>query len=296
MKKILSVVAIATIMSTSLLAVDVSVDTSQSEKVDTDSSTSYKYGKDMKKTEGIRESQTSTSDKSHSTSTELSLSGQVEVLEAIKSAESRGIYPFSQCSVLSNPKLVADFGLTSEDEDGSIDTILADILQKAATNNASIVSAGADEYAIKDYINCVSFYGAIVADSLKYDSFSPTIRDEKIKKTFENIQKDLANSKCRFDKSTDAIVCRSIKLKIDYEPAISYANIAIYSNQTYFGYSASNKVSDSKTRRLAFEAQKSKERARTKSLNQDVSFASKETISQDIATKTNFSPRNWLPK
>lgn len=294
MKKTL--IALSLILSANLLAVDVSIDNSVSQKSDSDSSMSRKKSDDNKQTQGIRESKTSTSDKSHSKSFDLTKNGQVEMLEAIKDAEGRGIKPFSECAVLTHPKLVADFGLTSEDENGDIDTIFADILQKAAGNNASISSVGADEYDVKDYMNCVAYYGAIIADSLKHDEFSTDIRDKKIQATFEKIQADLANSKCRFDKSTDAIVCRSVKLKIDYEPALSYSNIAIYSNQTYFGFSASDKVSTSSSQRLAFEAQTSKEKARTISMTKDKSITDKISSSKDTSAKTNFSPRNWLPK
>lgn len=281
--------------SVSAFAVDTSVDTSQTENTNTENSMSYKKAKDLKDTKAEKESKTKTVDDTHSSSHEISRVDQASIMMKIKNSEKGGEFPFSECQVFTHPKLTKDFGLSAKMEDGSFDTYFADLLSKAATYNSPITEVNADQDEVKDYINCVSYYGAIVAQSIKTQAYSIDITDKDIKKMFKSIQKDLANSDCVFDKSVDNIVCGAVNLKIAYKPSVEYANIPIYADNTFFGYSGSKKISDGNSVRNSKENQTSTEKMKSKSLTKDNSINVKEGTGEDQSAKTNFSPRSWLP-
>lgn len=294
-KTILSILTIAALASSSY-ALDMSSDSSQSQKSDIDDTMNYKKGKDSKRSQAERQSKTSTSDKSLTQSKELSVGEQYNLLSSIMVSEKTGEDPFSSCNVLTNPKLSADFGLSSEDEEGDIDSIFADILQKSANNNALISKVGADEYEVKDYINCAAYYGAIIAQGMKKGVYSTEIKDEKIQRTFEDFQIALSESRCRFNGATTNIQCGSISLKIDTTPNVSFSGIPLYSDQTFFGYNGKTSVNKAKSQRIAFERQQQKETMRSTSISKDASLSFKATASEDVSSKTSFSPRNWLPE
>jgi len=288
------IITLLTICSLSLLATDFSVDTSQNNSVNIDKSNSEKEGMEQRTNLSKRASTTKSKDKTDTESYELTKIEQTEILDKIMDFEESGIYPFSACKLLTNPKLLPDFGITSETEDGYIDSYKADLLDKAAKNSFALKRVRAKEKLVKDYINCGAFYGGIIAQAMKTGQIDTDITNKEIKRTYKKVQRFLGRTHCRFDKSLENIACGPLKLSVGYEPQIFYSNISLFNNQTFYGYSANERKTVSYSNRLAQEVSKTKERSTGTSLSKDVTRNWKKGVGVESSAKTSFSPRNWI--
>lgn len=290
MNKILLSIAILFSFS---YATDFSVDTTQNIKVDKDRTKNERESMEQRNNLSKRNSTTKSKDKTDTESTELTKIEQTEILDKIMEFEDNNIYPFSECKMLTKPKLLPDFGLTSETPDG-IDSYKAELLDKAAKNSYSVRRVGGKEKLIKDYINCGAFYGGIIAQSMKSGQIDIDIHDKEILRTYKKVKRYLKRTHCRFDKSLENIQCGPLKLGIAYEPQVFYANISLLNNQTFYGYSANERKTLSYSNRLAQEISKSKEQSVSNSMNEEKSRSWRYNTGLDQAAKTNFSPRNWI--
>lgn len=157
MKKILTTIIISAILSTSATAVNMEVDTSQTQQDAFDKSISSKKSKDIKESQSNKESESFTKDVSDSTSKEVARIAQVDILNFISELEMNKVYPFNKCQILNNPKLSSDFGITSEIDDGVIDTNFATLLDKAVQNNKYVSNVvDIDEKDLYDYVSCIN--------------------------------------------------------------------------------------------------------------------------------------------
>lgn len=199
--------------------------------------------------------------------------------------EDANIPPFGSCKVFSNPRLPVDFGLSSEIKPGMIDTIKQSWLSGLAQSNAFIDRiADADE--IKQYKNCLAYYGAVIGQAYLYlqddlkrlkagnkkanivdvngigyddllvlaaDAINRSIKEiksEAIKNIYERIIND--NSRCQFDKTIENIKCGNVMLQISSKPQLTVANINWYGNG-YAGLQGSFKVSKAWSYTSAYE-------------------------------------------
>ena len=288
------IIAFAMVLSLSLFATDFSVDTSQNIGSSVDKTKSEKESMDQKTNLTKRASTTKSKDKTDTESFELTKIEQTEILDKIMEFEENGVYPFSACKLLTNPKLLPDFGITSEKRNGDIDMYKAELLEKASKNSFPISRVGAREKLVKDYLNCGAFYGGIIAQSMKTGKIDIDIEDKEIKRTYTRAKKYLAKKHCRFDKSLENITCGPLKLVVAYDPQIFFANISLFNNQTFYGYSATERKTVSYSNRLAQEVSKSKERSSGTSRTKDISRNWKYNTGTESSAKTSFSPRNWI--
>lgn len=192
MKK--NVIASFTVLWLSLLilpvyvyAIDVSTDTSKTQKEDTDESQTQKKSIDKKESEGNRRSRNRSIGKDitesesikgieqamKSRSIDVSQSLEVIFIPLIADAETVGREPFASCRIATRPKLPADFGLTAQISPTMIDSIKADWLNKAAASNAK-VEAGT-ERGIHEYKKCLAYYGLVIAQA--YLNLSDNLKD-----------------------------------------------------------------------------------------------------------------------
>lgn len=190
MKK--NVIASFTVLWLSLLilpvsAMDVSTDSSKTQKEDTDESQTQKKSIDKKESEGNRRSRNRSIGKDitesetvkgieqamKSRSIDISQSLEVIFIPLIADAETSGREPFASCRVATRPKLPADFGLTAQISPVMIDSIKADWLSKAAASNARLETE--TEKGIHEYKNCLAYYGLVIAQA--YLNLSDNLRD-----------------------------------------------------------------------------------------------------------------------
>lgn len=79
----------------------------------------------------------------------------------------QGLVEAIKMQILSNPKLLSDFGLGSKITEYAIDATRAEFLAKSAGTNGNI-AALTDEEPIREYIQALAIYGAIVGQSYIY--------------------------------------------------------------------------------------------------------------------------------
>jgi len=123
-----------------VFAIDTSVDTGKSKKTEREKS--------------LQQKKTTEQDKA----VEIKLNIDSVFLPILTDIEKKD-KAFKKCSILSHPKLPADFGITSAVGEGVYDTIKGQILEQQAKSNA----LAPDE--IMRYRNCMALYGAVVAQS-----------------------------------------------------------------------------------------------------------------------------------
>lgn len=302
MKKIIAILTILGALISSS-AVDLSVDTSNTEQSSSDTTTSSKKSKDIKESESNKESTSYTKDTSKSKSKEAVRLAQTDILNFLSEMELNNIYPFSKCKIINDPKLPADFGITSEDfAYDVIDLNLATLLEKAAQNNAYVDSViDFKEVEFYDYVNCINYYGAIIAQSLKTSQLIGNIEDDEIKDLYLKTQKALQRAyqnkkyKTKFHKSTDTLTVNSLKIKLDYEPILMFNQINLY-GQNFYGYTANSRKSISLTEAKKDDKTKAKDNSINLNKTKDITYMNKSSDNIDYSFKTNFSIRNYLPK
>ena len=277
-----------------LFATDFSADTTTSTKTNLEKTKNRNSNMDQGNKLSKSISKSKQKSKSKSKNYTVTKVAQADLLNKIEEFENKNIYPFSTCKILTNPKLLADFGITAETEDGGIDTIKADLMSSAAKYNFPVSKVGADTNKIKDYINCQAYYAAIIAQSFLTNKLQIKIKNRKIKRIYRKIQKYLAKSKCHFQGELNEIVCGPIKFQIGYTPSLFFSNIAIFNNDTFYGYTAKNDRMVSISNSLTQSISKSKEKYASNSRSISVSIANKLDNSLEQSSKSSFSPRNWI--
>jgi len=292
------------ILATTVSAVDLSVDTSNTQQSNQDTSMSTKNSKDIKDSKSKKDSTSYSKDKSKAKSKEVSRIANVDILDYLAEQEEKGVYPFSECQVIANPKTQVDFGITAEDEDEDyIDTNLKTLLDNSAASN-SVVSRTIDydKLAFLDYLNCINFYGSVIGQSLKTGEIKSNITDREILKQHKKITKFLTKAyknqrgyKIKFHKQVDTFQINRLKVKLDYEPTLDFNKIAIY-GQNFFGYTANSRKTFTLTKSKKLDRTIAKDKSVNLTKTKDKTLSNKLANNKDYSTKTNFSIRNYLPK
>lgn len=305
MKKLILLTILTSIFSLNLSAVDLSIDSAETQQSNQDMSISAKKSKDIKESESNKESESYTKDISKAKSKEAVRIAQVDILNFLSELELNNVYPFSSCKVLNNPKLPADFGITSEVNDNEdIDLNLSTSLDKAVQNNAyvnSISDLSFNEKKFYDYVNCLNFYSALVAQSLKTSEMKGEIEDAEIKDLYLKAQKALTRAmtekkyKVKFHKAIDTYTINSLKVRLDYEPVLMFNQIELF-GKSFYGYTANSKKSISLTTAKKEDRTASKDNSINLNRTKDITYTNKNADNTDYSFKTNFSIRNYLPK
>lgn len=282
------------IFITSGFSLDFSSDTSKTTNNGKDRSYTEKEAQDFKNSESKKESTSESKDKTESKAKDLTRIGQVQILKKLKELEKIGVEPFAKCSVLSNPKPLIYFGIGSQMNEFTINSTKSSIIESMAKNSQPIINVGADERKLKSYIKCISYYGAVIAQSLKTNTLDTEIEDEEILEILEEFTEDIKTNKCRFDKSLEIIQCGSTNIKIDNQPILSYSNIPLFKESVFFGYSLSNKDSVSFSEKLSQDISRSKESSKSQTKSVDYARSSKESTNEEKSSKTSMSAGKFL--
>lgn len=303
MKSITSSILVFSLLTTSVFAFDISSDTSNSRNTGTEQSVNISNGKEYHLERSKGHNQSINRSISKSKSREVSLLNQVSIINDLKVLEEKGVQPYRECDILTHPKLLADFGITAINNNfgmESVDTYKSDMLEKAARYNQPLSSVDIDSTPIKNYINCVAFYGAIIAQGMKDNIKSGVIKDRQIKETFMSIQNDLRDSTCRFAGDLHDIVCGDIRFTIGYEPKLFYLSYAIFdgalNGASFYGYTSSTRLNYSREKRHSWDTTQGVSQRFNHSRSYNTNQSEKVSGSLDTSYKTNFSPRNWMPE
>ncbi len=170
---------------TSFASPSLDVDTSESDKFSTDSSTQQKKSIDKKKSKGKKDSTTTSigndtmtqsqwkvdQQASRSNSIDISVDIGSLFIDQISKLEKRGVEPFGYCKLYTQPKVADFFGFTAMTKQrngfAQIDTVRASMLEQAAKSNATVNSASHNaENKLKIYRDCMAYYGAIIGQSI----------------------------------------------------------------------------------------------------------------------------------
>lgn len=307
MKKLITMLIFTGVFS-SVFAVDLSIDTSKTNQSNKEQSISAKDSKDVKKSESKKDSTSYSKDKSKSKSKEVTKLESANVKRYIKTLERKNIYPFNKCKVLTKPKFAKDFGISYKDEElGIIDTGLKSSYEASAQSNQYVHEEVLDfdetnQLKFFDYVNCMNYYAGIQAQAFKTGELKGEITDKEILKTFNNVQEFLAeavsyeDAKPRWNGAIDNFTFGALSLKLAYEPELFFNQVALYSKDSFHGYSANSK----KTITLTKSKKKDRTRSYDDSINlsrsTDSTLTDKISGNQDYSFKTNFSIRNYIPK
>ena len=296
--KLIKIVLTASFLFTGLFANDYSAGSTQNLGNSTEKSINAKQGTESKVSKNLRKSKTKTKSKEKQKTVELSTFEAANILYELEDLENAGVYPFSVCKVLTNPKLPSNFGITSEEADGIYNPAYAELLNKAAQSNAplSVILDRQAIYKLKDYLNCLGYYGAITAQALKTGKLNTKITDRQIKREYNIFKRNLARARCRFAGSTDTINCRNIFVKLSYDPVLEMNGVKIFdtNTHTFYAYTSTTRKSITYSTRLALEMQKSKEKGYTDTTALDTTVSKKATSNIEQNSKSEFSMRDWL--
>jgi len=307
MKKLILLVGL--LFATGAFAIDVSVSEGNSFKDDKDRAINEKDTQESRDSRSKSKSYSDSVEKSKRTDYAIVKIEQTDILEGLENLEqldienykagvTRDLGFFGQCSIISNPRLPADFGITAEFDYG-IDTNMATLIDNYGKASASIreIISPKEEKELREYMNCLLKYGVIGAQSLTNGGFTIDITDPDIKRLNKKGERSLKRKNaCRFNKSYDSIQCGSVKVNLDYEPMLFDNQISYYSSERYLGLSGTETytISDAEAKRE--ENSQSTERSTSLSNAKDASKLYKVSSSQSSDTKTEISARNFFQK
>lgn len=305
MKKILSTIAVLALF-TNAFAVDLSIaqDQNQSQKIDKSNS----MNKTLNNTESTSKdkSHSRTSDQSNSEARGTSRLEQTDSLIALAALEQSDIEPFASCMILTDPKLITDFGINAdmtEDEDnqtalGVNSNVLDFVAEKTkAGSNIKAVIDKKNRIKLMEYMSCQALYGGLIAQQLKTGKFSVSLTDKEILKTFRKMDDNLDPDKCRFDASQNmnSIFCGETHVKIGYAPSLMYRNVSLFSQDKFYGYSAQKTTDNSKRYSDSKSLSESKKRSEANDLSKSITM--NQSMSQDVSSKasSNLSLGKFIP-
>jgi hypothetical protein len=307
MKKLILIIGL--IFATGAFALDVSVSEGNSFKNDDDRAIQQKDAEELRDGKSKRKSYTESIEKSKRTDYAIVKIEQTDILQALEELERKDVEDykkrrtkelgfFGSCSIISSPRLPADFGITAEDGD-IIDTNLATLIDNYAKASVPIkkIVSSSKERELKEYMNCLLKYGVIGAQSLTDGKFTLDITDSSILRLNSSGERSLKrDSDCRFNKSYDSIQCGSLRINLDYEPSLADNQISYYSSDRYLGLSGTETYTLSDAEAKRDEDSKSTERTISTSSSKDKTLMYKQTSSQNSDTKTEISARNVFQK
>jgi len=282
------------LVSINLFAVDMSVSGSKDQSYKEDKSLGYSKSMTVDKSKDTTKTKSKTKERSESESLSLTRVEQISSLVGLMALEKSGIEPFATCQILSKPKLTSDFDLSCR-VGNNVNEGRCQFLENAAKSNFALdeVTYMTDE--IKEYAACTALYGALIAQDMKHNKFSPELTDKELVKIFEGFEKTLDSDNCVLNGSASEIVCGSTKLVIGFEPMLIYSGISLYSDKTYYGYSSQKSKDKSKRLSDSFSMSKSKRKAQSNNLAKSLSTNTALSASLQKGSSANLSLSKFLP-
>ncbi len=297
MKKTYISLVVSILLTGNLYALDLSTGNSDSTSIDNKKDLSNSKSKTHSKTKTKNESDTKTKEKSLQRSKELTKIEQTGSLIFIRALEQSDVEPFKSCQVLSKPRLVDDFGLSCREEDGTVNNSLCSFLDNAAKSNMPLEDILDDNeiFDLKVYASCIALTGALISQDMIEEKFSIGLKNQELLNIFEDFTYEIENSECRLEGSTSNIQCGSVTIKLASEPMVSYSNISLYSNQTFFGYSSRQMRNKSKRNSKTFSYSKSKQRSLASNLSKTLNNSKSFSVSAKSDSAANLSLSKFIP-
>lgn len=304
------IICILFIANINLLAIDVSSSEGQSQKEDIDKSFGLKESEENRNSDSTRKSYTKALEESKQNSRNISKVLQTDIFQKLEELEIKDIEDFEnkrtkklgffgKCSIISNPQVGLDFGITAE-RGNEIDLNLQSYIDSAAKNNLEItkIISKKQEIELREYMNCLIKYSAIGAQSLIDGNFTTNITDDYILRLNKSAERNLKNLKngCRFVKSSEIIQCFSFKIVLDYEPILIDKQITYFSKNEFLGISGTQQWNKSNNESSRDEDSNSSEKSFNSSESKDKLSSKKMTDSQDSSVKTEVSARSFFSK
>ncbi|WP_353685431.1 hypothetical protein [Thermodesulfovibrio sp. 3462-1] len=288
-KKKITIVLTILLLTVPVFAMDTNVDTGKFKKHGKEQSQTQKKTLEQKTSKGRKRAHTqatgtetieSQSDKQAWQDTtgagaEITLPLEAVFMDRIATLESETGTMFNACKLVTHPLTPYDLGLNVEAGYGIIDAIKAQYYNMAGQNYMPVGDV-VDESKIRQYRDCMAFYGAVIAQaylyltqdlsSLKaslsrgtntvvkgigYDDFVTLanaaldravyggITNKTIKRIYERILQD--NSSCVFQGQPNVVKCGSTQITIQTIPQLIAYGIEWYGTK-FAGYHGSFKV------------------------------------------------------
>ena len=310
MKSITASVLMVFLFCTTGFALDTSYDTGKTQKHEKEQTQSMRRTQEKRKTKGKRKSTTSSTGVDKQAADTLKQLGQAmqshgfEItvdlkglfLDRIAELEKRSRRPFCDCKIATKPVLPRDIGLSAEIAPGVIDTIKAQYISQAAQYNAPVTDL-ADEQAVRHYIQCLSYYGALIGEAylnlnhdlqaldalqkdksgkitvsgIGYDDLC-VLADGALKQAMVRIknpyiqtlysQAQRAKSECVLAGAPEKIRCGTVTLILGPVPQLDVLGVRFFSENTFAGFSATYRVNASWSYSDVLEALRSTTRYR----------------------------------
>lgn len=237
MKKIIISTLTALTISSSLYAFSVGEDTGSGSSSGANTSRNAEQSLDSKNSKSNSTSQSDSRQK------EISYNTLNTYVSIIKEKEEKNESIFGKCRIYTAPKSLQDFSLSSivvdnEIIDSNKQPLLSN-LKNTSTKVSSITSKQNIEE-IKDYTYCVTYYAAVLASSLKKGKFTTDVK--KYKKYLDKIE-DIKDF--RLDENNALISNNGYTLHITSNPNLTLGNIQIHTTNQIFGYSSSERFTNS---------------------------------------------------
>lgn len=304
------------ILSLSLLAVfgvnsfgmDFSSSEGQSNKEDLEKSIGIKTSEEMRTSESTRKGYTEALEDSKSKNATVTRQATIEIFDKLeelerqdkkdfKAGKTKQLGFFGKCSVISKPKLPADFGITAESGD-YIDSNLSSLIEQAGKNNQPVskIISSKNERDLKEYMNCLIKYSAVGAQSLIDGKFTLDIKDDEVLRLNKRAEATLKDDelKCRFSNSTTDIQCNSFKIKLDYEPTLLNSQIVFFNRESFLGISGTKQYTLTTNESVRNEKANSTEQSHNLGDSTDKLSSRKISDSQDTSVKTDISGKGFF--
>ena len=101
--------------------------------------------------------------------------------------------------------------------------------------------------------------------------------------------------KVKFHKSIDTFTINALKIRLDYEPSLSFNQVSLY-GENFHGYTANSRQSISLVTAIKEDKTTAKDNSINLSKTKDVTYLDKSADTNDYSFKTSFSMREYLPK
>lgn len=300
--KTLFIIFTALALSTNAFSMNLSSTESQNAKSDNEKNITDKYGTESKDSKTERNSYTNAIENSKSNARAVVKLAQTDIFEKFELLEqtdnNNGFW--KRCSVISNPKLNSDFGITGDEKEYNIIiTSSVNMIEQYAKANAPIteIISYSKEKQLKEYMNCLLKYSVVAAQSLIDGRFTTNITDESLLRLNESAVRNLKNAKdCRFVGNSNTIQCNSLKIVLDYQPVLLDKQINYYSQEKFMNLSGTDTYTITDNESIRAEEGTSNETTESNSISQDNSTSRKYSSSNTVDNKSEMSAQSFFSK
>ena len=276
--------------SSAAYSLDIGIDTHREKRIDREKSLSTKDTEEQRTSSGTKNASTTTTgtdqndqqiikhigQRMRNSNLDVTLSLGKVFLESLAMLEPSE--PILKARLLTKPRQPADFGISAEIQPGVINTIKADLLNKAASSNSPVSSVGSNGR-LRLFRDSLALYGIIVAQAylnlssdlaildagatrdkkgniavknLGYDDFFilvdaallkavKNVKNKRLQRLYKAVITD--KTPCRFAGSVTEIQCGSSTMTISSKPSLTALGMTIFSQDGFAGFTGNFKIS-----------------------------------------------------